>query len=65
MIVVVKKKGDTKETVFKKFTRLYKGEDIVYDVNKKLFFKKPNLLKKEKLKEKFKKRAKRRYSNYK
>lgn len=58
MIVVIKKRGETKDTLFKKFSRLFKGEDIIYEVNKKLFFKKPSLLKKEKMKEKMKRRAK-------
>lgn len=57
MIVVVKRKGETNDIFFKKFSRLFKGEDIVYEVNKKLFFKKPSLLKKEKMKERMKRRA--------
>lgn len=62
MIVLVKKKGETKDTLFRKFFRLFKGEDIVYEVNKKLFFKKSSLLRKEKMKERAKRRAKKQYS---
>lgn len=58
MIVVIKKKGETKDTLFRKFSRLFKGEDIIYEVNKKMFFKKPSLLKKEKMKERMKRKAK-------
>ncbi len=57
MIVIVKKKGETKDTFFRKFSRTFKGEDIIYEVNKKLFFKKPSLLKKEKMKERMKRKA--------
>lgn len=57
MIVIIKRKGETKDTFFKKFTRMFKGEDIIYEVNKKLYFKKPSLLKKEKMKERMKRKA--------
>lgn len=59
MIVVVKKKGENKESLFKKFSRLFKEDNIIFEVNKKMFFKKPSLLKKEKLKERLRRRAKR------
>lgn len=61
MIVVIKKRGETKDTLFKKFSRIFKGEDIVYEVNKKLFFKKPSLLKKEKMRERMKRKAHNKY----
>ncbi|HLD27189.1 MAG TPA: 30S ribosomal protein S21 [Patescibacteria group bacterium] len=60
MIVIIKKKGESKDTFFRKFSRMFKGEDIIYEVNKKLFFKKPSLLKKEKMKERMKRRAQQR-----
>jgi len=65
MIVVLKKKGENKENIFKKFSKLYKEEDVVFEVNRKMFHKPPALLKKEKDREKAKRRAMRRASaNY-
>lgn len=55
MIVVVKKKGETTDKVLKKFSKMFREEDIIFDVNKKVFFKRPAILKKEKLREKMKK----------
>jgi len=57
MIVVVKKKGETTDKVLRKFSKMFREDDIVFDVNKKVFFKKPSLLKKEKLREKMKKNS--------
>lgn len=57
MIVVLKKKGETKDNLFRKFKKIFIEEDIIFDVNKKTFFKNPSLLKKEKLREKQKRRA--------
>lgn len=56
MIVVTKKKGESKDNMFRKFSKLYKEEDIVYEVNRKMFFKKDSLLKKERERERIKKR---------
>lgn len=55
MIVIVKKKGETTDKILRKFTKMFRDDDIIFDVNKKVFFKKPSLLKKEKLREKMKK----------
>ena len=60
MIVVLKKKGDNNDNIFRKFSRMFKEEDIVFEVNKKMFYKKPALLKKEKDREKSKRRAQKR-----
>lgn len=57
MIVVLKRKGDTKDNLFRKFKKMFNEEDIIFDVNKKIFFKNPALLKKEKLREKLKRKA--------
>jgi ribosomal protein S21 len=54
MIVVTKKKGETTDKILRKFSKMFREEDIIFDVNKKVFFKKPSLLKKEKLREKMK-----------
>jgi len=55
MVVIIKKKGDTKDSLFRKFTKTFIEENIVDDVRKKLFYKKPSLLKKEKEKERIQK----------
>lgn len=60
MIVVLKKKGESNDNMFRKFSRMFKDEDIIFEVNKKMFYKKPALLKKEKDREKAKRRAQRR-----
>ena len=59
MIVVLKRKGDSKDNLFRKFKKVFNEEDIIFDVNKKTFFKNPSLLKKEKKREKLKRRAQR------
>ncbi len=51
MVVVVKKKGETKDSIFRKFSRSFIEENIIEDVRRKLFYKKPSLLKKEKERE--------------
>ncbi len=58
MVYVTKKKGETKETLFRKFTRSFIDEDIVTEVRKKLFYKKPSLKKKEEEKERIKRHSK-------
>lgn len=50
MVVITKRKGETKDSVFRKFTKTFIEENIVDDVRKKQFFKKPSLLRQEKLK---------------
>ena len=51
MVFVSKKKGESKDTLFRKFTRIFIEENIVDEVRKKLFYKKPSMLRKEKEKE--------------
>lgn len=58
MVVIDKKKGETKDSMFRKFTKTFIEENIVDDVRKKLFYKKPSLLKKEKEKESYKRKSK-------
>lgn len=64
MVVAVKKKGETKDSLFRKFTRSFIDEDIVDDVRRKLFYKKPSLLKKEKEKERRQGKSKRPVTRY-
>lgn len=51
MVVVTKKKGETKDSMFRKFTKTFIEENIVDEVRKKQFYKKPSLARKEKEKE--------------
>ena len=60
MVVIIKKKGESKDSLFRKFTRSFIDENIVDDVRKKQFYKKPSLLRKEKEKERLKNRGKKR-----
>jgi ribosomal protein S21 len=48
MIVVIKKKGESKDSLFRKFTKNFIDENIVEEVRNKLFYKKPSLIRKEK-----------------
>ncbi|KKQ01791.1 MAG: 30S ribosomal protein S21 [Candidatus Roizmanbacteria bacterium GW2011_GWA2_36_23] len=53
MVVVTKRKGETKDSIFRKFTRTFIEENIIDDVRKKQFYKKPSILRKEKEKHRF------------
>lgn len=57
MVFVIKKKGETKDSLFRKFTRTFIDEDIVNEVRKKLFYKKPSLIRKEEEKERKKNKS--------
>ena len=54
MVVITRKKGETKDSLFRKFTRSFIEEDVVSEVRKKLFYKKPSLRRKEDEKERLK-----------
>ncbi len=56
MVVITKKKGETNENIFRKFTKVFIEEDIINTLKKKQFYKKPSLAKKEEEKEKIKNR---------
>lgn len=56
MVLIVKKKGESKDALFRKFTRTFIDEDIVTEVRKRLFYKKPSILRKEQEKERLKAR---------
>lgn len=65
MVVVTRKKGETKDSMFRKFSRVFMEENIVDELRKKQFYKKPSLKKKEEEKERIKMRARRkRYGNF-
>ncbi len=50
MIVVIKKRGESNESLFRKFTKYFIEENILEELRNKLFYKKPSLIKKEKQK---------------
>ncbi len=49
MVIITKRKGETKDSMFRKFTKTFIEENIVDDVRKNQFYKKPSLLRQEKL----------------
>ena len=51
MVVINKKKGETKDAIFRKSTRAFLEEIIVDEIRSRLFYKKPSLLRKEEEKE--------------
>ena len=50
MIVVVKKKGESKDNLFRKFSRIFIEENIIEEIRNRLFYKKPSLVRKERKK---------------
>ncbi len=54
MVVVIRKKGESKDSLMRKFTKTFIEEDIITQVKKKQFYKKPSLMRKEKEKERLK-----------
>ncbi|GAB4219617.1 MAG: hypothetical protein Fur009_6640 [Candidatus Microgenomates bacterium] len=56
MVVITKKKGETKDSLFRKFSKTFLEEDIINTLKKKQFYKKPSLARKEEEKEKRKKK---------
>jgi len=57
MVVVVKKKGESTDRLFKRFTKAFRDENITFDVNKKKYFKTKKEIKKDKQKDKAKRRS--------
>ena len=50
MVVVKKEKGESKDSLFRRFNRLFLEENVVEEFKRKLFYKKPSLWRKEKKK---------------
>ena len=65
MVVITKKKGETKDSLFRKFSRVFIDEDIVTTLKKKQFYKKPSRVRKEEEKERRKNRYNRKTKIYK
>lgn len=61
MVVVSKKKGENKDNMFRKFSKIFIEEDIINEVRNKLFYKKPSIVRKEKEKERSQRKYKRSY----
>jgi ribosomal protein S21 len=59
MVVMTKKKGESKDSLFRKFSKTFIEENIVDEVRKRLFYKKPSLARKEKEKERAQRRHRR------
>jgi len=57
MVVITKKKGETKDALFRKFTRAFIDEDFITEIRKRQFYKKPSVKRKEDEKERLKDRS--------
>lgn len=51
MVYVSKKKGDTKDTIFRKFSRMFMDEQIVDKLREIQFYKKPSRRRLEKIRD--------------
>lgn len=51
MVYVQKKKGESKDSLFRKFTKMFMDEEIVEKLREIQFYKKPSRRRQEKLKE--------------
>jgi len=51
MVFMSRKKGETKDSLFRKFTRSFIEEEIIDEVKKRLYYKKPSLVRQEEEKE--------------
>lgn len=60
MVVVSKKKGESKDAIFRKFTKLVMEEDIVDDIRNRQYYLKPSVKQKVDAKIRLKKRAQKR-----
>ena len=59
MVVLIKKKGETKDAMFRKFSRAFMDENILDEVRERQFYKKPSLKRKEEEKERLKNKHRR------
>jgi ribosomal protein S21 len=50
MVVITKKKGETKDAIFRKFTKLYIEDEIAKQLKDRQYYKKPSQVNKEKKK---------------
>lgn len=57
MVIVIRQKGETADNLFRRFSKMAKEENIVFEVTRKMFYKKPSLARKEKEKDRLKRLA--------
>lgn len=62
MVVIQKKKGETKESMFRKFSRMFMQEDVVDEVRSRMYYKRPSQQRKEEEIERLKNRHTKRRS---
>ena len=48
MVVVTRKKGESKDSLLRRFMKIFLEEEIVETLKDKMFYKKPSIIKKEK-----------------
>jgi len=60
MVFIKRRSSDSKDGMFRKFSRMFMDENIVDEVRKRQYYKKPSLQKKDDIKERIRMRAKRR-----
>jgi len=58
MVIIQKIKGESKDNIFRKFSKIFFEENIVNDLRKRQFYKKPSLVRKEEEKERLTNRKK-------
>ncbi|MFH1826835.1 MAG: 30S ribosomal protein S21 [bacterium] len=61
MVIVNKKRGESKDSMFRKFSKIFIDEDIVNEVRNRLFYKKPSIVRKEREKERGQRKYKKHY----
>jgi ribosomal protein S21 len=57
MVIITRKKGESKDSMFRKFSRSFIEEDVITEVRKRLFYKKPSLQKKDEEKERLQRKS--------
>ena len=60
-MIVKKKRGESKDSMFRKFSKIFMEENIIDEVRDNLFYKKPSIVRKEKEKERGQRKYKKHY----
>jgi len=61
MVIVKRNRGESKDSMFRKFSKIFMDENIIDDVRDRLFYKKPSIVRKEKEKERGQRKYKKNY----
>ncbi|OGK31122.1 30S ribosomal protein S21 [Candidatus Roizmanbacteria bacterium RIFCSPHIGHO2_12_FULL_33_9] len=61
MVIVKRNRGESKDSMFRKFSKIFMDENIIDDVRDRLFYKKPSIVRKEKEKERGQRKYKKSY----